>query len=120
MVLHQIEAMGVQVLTRCSPARQITRIRVAEDGSSSDQATFAGFELQDGSILEADLVIYAIGIKPRDDMAKASGLKCHSRGGIIIDDDLKTSVDNVYAIGECASWRGNSYGLIGPGGTCIL
>ncbi|KAG5728415.1 Nitrite reductase [NAD(P)H] [Termitomyces sp. T112] len=115
MVLHQIEAMGVQVLTRCSPARQITRVRVAEDGSGSDVEIFAGFELQDGSIFEADLVIYAIGIRPRDDMAKANGLTCHSRGGIIVGDDLKTSVDNVYAIGECANWRGNSYGLIGPG-----
>ncbi|KAG6846032.1 hypothetical protein H0H93_015942, partial [Arthromyces matolae] len=90
MVLHQIEAMGVQVLTRCSPTRQITR--VAEDGSAHE--IFTGFELQDGSIHEADLVIYAIGIRPRDDVAKASGLKCHPRGGIVIGDDLQTSAEN--------------------------
>ncbi|KAG6833876.1 hypothetical protein H0H87_007887 [Tephrocybe sp. NHM501043] len=115
MVLHQIEAMGVQVLTRCSPTRQITRN--AEDGSGSE--IFAGFELQDGSIHEADLVIYAIGIRPRDDVARSSGIQCHPRGGIIVGDDLKTSADNVYAIGECASWRENSYGLIGPGGVLM-
>ncbi|KAG6901833.1 hypothetical protein C0995_007404 [Termitomyces sp. Mi166 len=115
MVLHQIEAMGVQVLTRCSPTRQITRARVAEDGPGAGEEIFTGFEFQDGSIYEADLVIYAIGIRPRDDVARTSGLQCYPRGGIIVSDDLKTSVDNVYAIGECASWRENSYGLIGPG-----
>jgi NAD(P)H-nitrite reductase large subunit len=64
---------------------------------------------------EADLVIYAIGIRPRDDVARTSGIDCHARGGIIVGDDLSTSAEDVYAIGECASWRENSYGLIGPG-----
>ncbi|TFK34312.1 NADPH nitrite reductase [Crucibulum laeve] len=111
MVLHKIEAMGVHVLTRCSPSRQVTK--PADDGS--DEEIFIGFELQDGSIHESDLVIYAIGIKPRDDVARVSGIDCHPRGGIIVGDDLTTSAENVYAIGECASWRENSYGLIGPG-----
>ncbi|KAF6764112.1 nitrite reductase [Ephemerocybe angulata] len=108
MVLHKIEAMGVQVLTRCSPTKQLTRTVNGEE-------VFRGFELPDGSVHEADLVIYAIGIRPRDDVAKASGIKCHPRGGIIVGDDLKTSAEDVYAVGECASWRENSYGLIGPG-----
>jgi len=67
------------------------------------------------SPLEADLVIYAIGIKPRDELARSSGIECHSRGGIVVSDDLQTSVEDVFAIGECASWKGNTYGLIGPG-----
>ena len=108
MVLHKIEAMGVQVLTHCSPTRQLTRV---VDGNE----VFCGFELQDGKVHEADLVIYAIGIRPRDDVARASGINCHSRGGIVVGDDLSTSAEDVYAIGECASWRENSYGLIGPG-----
>ncbi|KAJ2923968.1 hypothetical protein H1R20_g13130, partial [Candolleomyces eurysporus] len=108
MVLHKIEGMGVEVLTRCSPTRQLTR---AVDG----EETFCGFELQDGKVHAADLVIYAIGIRPRDELARASGIKCHPRSGIIVGDDLKTSAEDVYAIGECASWRENTYGLIGPG-----
>ncbi|RXW14988.1 hypothetical protein EST38_g10867 [Candolleomyces aberdarensis] len=108
MVLHKIEGMGVEVLTRCSPTRQITR---AVDG----EETFCGFELQDGKVHAADLVIYAIGIRPRDELARVSGIKCHPRSGIIVGDDLKTSAEDVYAIGECASWRENTYGLIGPG-----
>ena len=111
MVLHKIEAMGVQVLTNCSPSEQLTRL--ADDGSGDD--IFTGLQLQDGTVHNADLVIYAIGIKPRDELAKASGIVCHPRGGVVVSDNLQTSAQDVYAIGECASWKGNSYGLIAPG-----
>lgn len=109
MVLHKIEAMGVQVLTNCSPTAQLTR--PADD----DYTVFTGFTLQDGTIYEADLAIYAIGIQPRDKVAKASGIECDGKGGIVVDDNLETSAKDVYSIGECASWRGNTYGLIAPG-----
>jgi nitrite reductase (NAD(P)H) len=112
MVLRKIEALGVNVLTKCSPTKQLSRL--SEDDPSEE--VFMGFILQDGTTLEADLVIYAIGIKPRDELAKASGIECHPKGGVIIRDDLQTSAQDVYAIGECASWKGNTYGLIGPGG----
>ncbi|KAJ6499701.1 nitrite reductase [Mycena vitilis] len=111
MVLRKIQAMGVEVLTGCSPVEQLTR--PAEDDPERD--VFLGFKLPDGSTINADLVIYAIGIRPRDEIAKPSGIECHSRGGIVVSDDLQTSAKDVYAIGECASWKGNTYGLIGPG-----
>lgn len=111
MVLRKIEAMGVQILTNCSPVEQLSR--PAEDDPAVE--VFTGFILQDGTKFEADLVIYAIGIKPRDELGKSSGVECHHRGGINIHDDLQTSAKDVYAIGECASWKGNTYGLIGPG-----
>jgi nitrite reductase (NAD(P)H) len=116
MVLRKIEAMGVNVLTNCSPADQLTR--PANDGS--DNKIFTGFKMQDGSIHDADLVIYAIGIKPRDELAQASGIECHPRGGIVVDDNLQTSASDVYAVGECASWKGNYYGLIAPGSRFIF
>ena len=111
MVLHKIEAMGVQVLTSCTPCEQLTRLA---DDESNDEI-FTGLLLQDGTVHNADLVIYAIGIKPRDELAKAAGIECHPRGGVVVSDNLQTSVQDVYAIGECASWKGNFYGLIAPG-----
>ncbi|KAJ7695490.1 NADPH nitrite reductase [Mycena rosella] len=111
MVLRKIQAMGVEVLTRCSPAEQLSRPTEGDSGRD----VFFGFKLSDGTMVEADLVIYAIGIKPRDEIARESGIECHSKGGIIVGDDLQTSSKDVYAIGECASWKGNTYGLIGPG-----
>jgi nitrite reductase (NAD(P)H) len=116
MVLHKIEAMGVQVLTNCSPTAQLTR--PTDDEPNDD--VFTGFALQDGAIHEADLAIYAIGIQPRDDVAKTSGIECNAKGGIVVDDNLQTSAKDVYAIGECASWQGNTYGLIAPGSMCNI
>ena len=114
MVLNKIEAMGVQVLVNCSPSELLTS---AADDESGDK-TFTGFTLHDGSIFNADLVIFAIGIKPRDELAKSSGIECHPRGGIVVGEDLQTSAKDIYAVGECASWKGNYYGLIAPGSTC--
>jgi nitrite reductase (NAD(P)H) len=67
MVLSKIENMGVQVLTNYSPAQ----LRTRPSGSGSGNDVFTGLILQDGSVHEADIVIFAIGIKPRDDLAKA-------------------------------------------------
>ncbi|TFK51421.1 nitrite reductase [Heliocybe sulcata] len=105
IVLRRIENMGVEVLTNIT----VKDITAAEDG------TFTGLEMSDGRHVEAHMVIYAIGITPRDDLGRAAGLKCQEKGGIVVDDLLKTSAEDVYAIGECASWRGNTYGLIAPG-----
>ncbi|KAK4702458.1 nitrite reductase (NAD(P)H), partial [Phenoliferia sp. Uapishka_3] len=109
LVLRKIENMGVKVLTQCQPTAITTRI--AEDGSE----IFTGFKIGEEEEIGADLVIFAIGIKPRDDLAAISGITCAKRGGIDVGDDLQSSAPGVYAIGECASWRGNTYGLIAPG-----
>lgn len=110
IVLRRIEAMGVRVLTRTSVKDIIT-----SDG------VLTGLSLSDDRYLKAEMVIHAIGITPRDDLARQAGLKCVEKGGIVINDLLQTSAQNVYAIGECASWNDNTYGLIAPGGesTCI-
>ncbi|BGP40530.1 hypothetical protein JCM10449v2_004492 [Rhodotorula kratochvilovae] len=109
LVLNKIEGMGVRVLTGCEPQAITTK------ENANGERVFTGFELPDGEKLESDLVIYGIGISPRDELASAAGIKVSSRGGIEVGDDLMTSAQDVYAIGECASWRGNTYGLIGPG-----
>lgn len=56
-----------------------------------------------------------IGVSPRDDLARKSGLDVGPRGGILVGDDLQTSTPNIYAIGECANWGGMCYGLYNPG-----
>ncbi|KAL1940535.1 hypothetical protein VTO73DRAFT_7970 [Trametes versicolor] len=105
IVLRRIEAMGVTFMGSTSVNRVITN----ENGAVS------GLELVDGSMVECSLVVFAIGISPRDDVARTAGLACAPRGGIVVDDHLQTSAPDVYAIGECASWKNNTYGLIAPG-----
>ncbi|MFV0445284.1 MAG: nitrite reductase large subunit NirB, partial [Planctomycetaceae bacterium] len=72
-------------------------------------------EFNDGETLEVDMIIVSAGIRPRDDLAKASGLEVGARGGIQINDRLQTSDPNIYAIGECAVHGGMVYGLVAPG-----
>ena len=102
--------MGVQVLTNASPAGLLTK-------QESGETVLTGLTMQDGSTLPCEIVIFAIGITPRDDLARASTIQCHANGkhGIVVNDFLETSASDVFAIGECASWNGETYGLIGPG-----
>ena len=71
--------------------------------------------LDDGETLEGDLLIAAAGVKPRDQIARDAGLLCGGRGGIVVDAHLMTSVDDVYAIGDCALFDGQASGLVAPG-----
>ncbi|KAI0668754.1 nitrite reductase [Trametes maxima] len=105
IVLRRIEAMGVTFLGGTSVQRVIT----------DDNGVLSGLELVDGSTVKCSIVVFSIGISPRDDLARASGLACAPRGGIVVDDHLQTSADSVYAVGECASWKNHTYGLIAPG-----
>ena len=52
-----------------------------------------------GSI-EADIVILAIGVRPNSGLAKDCGLELNQRGGVVVDDSLKTSDENIYAVGD--------------------
>ncbi|KAK0628838.1 nitrite reductase [Bombardia bombarda] len=106
MVVEQVRELGVEVLL----GKRVGRIDVDGEG----QVT--GVHFEDGEYMSCSTVCFAIGVRPRDELARRSGIKCADRGGgIIVDDGLATSEPDVYAIGECASWQGQTFGLIAPG-----
>jgi nitrite reductase (NADH) large subunit len=72
----------------------------------------SGLRFSDGSELPAEFVVMAVGIKPNVDVAKNSGLEVNR--GIVVNDYLQTSMDNVYSVGECTEHRGVCYGLVAP------
>jgi len=69
----------------------------------------------DGTFLEADMIVFSAGIRPRDELARSCGLVLGPRGGVAIDNQCMTSDPDVFAIGECAAWNGQVYGLVAPG-----
>lgn len=71
---------------------------------------------EDGSVLSADLVVISAGITPNSALAAEAGLLCGVRGGVVVDDFLRTADDRILAIGECALHRGQVYGLAAPAG----
>jgi nitrite reductase (NADH) large subunit len=74
-----------------------------------------GMAFADGGQLDVKMIVVSAGIKPRDDLARACGLLVGQRGGVVVDDHLRTSDPDVYAIGEVALYGGMIYGLVAPG-----
>lgn len=71
-----------------------------------------GIRLSDGRVLDTDMVVMAVGIRPVTKEARAAGLEIGR--GIVVDDFMKTSDPNIYAVGECAEHRSKVYGLVAP------
>jgi nitrite reductase (NADH) large subunit len=67
---------------------------------------------KDGTEVEADLVVMAVGVRPNVQLAQDSGIEVNR--AIVVNDYLETSVPNVYAVGECVEHRGMVYGLVKP------
>jgi nitrite reductase (NADH) large subunit len=89
---------------------------VAVRTSAAVQAIEPGLvvRLDSGEALPAELVVVATGVRPRDELARQAGLPVATGGGVIVDDGLGTSDPHVFAVGECASHRGTTYGLVQP------
>lgn len=103
ILVQKIESLGVKV--------HLNKATKEIHGNGSVKA----MEFQDGEKLDVDMVIVSAGIRPRDDLAKESGLEVGPRGGIVVNDQLQTSDPDIYAIGECALHGGMIYGLVAPG-----
>ncbi|MDB5384645.1 MAG: nasD, partial [Planctomycetaceae bacterium] len=69
----------------------------------------------DGSELDVGMIIVSAGIRPRDELARQSGLQVGERGGVSVNDQLTTSDPKIFAIGEVALHRTMVYGLVAPG-----
>ncbi|MFJ6629894.1 nitrite reductase large subunit NirB [Streptomyces sp. NPDC091376] len=104
-LLRTIERMGLTVHTGVGTQEIVTADSVV-----------TGMNLSDGSALATDLVVFSAGVRPRDQLARDTGLTVGERGGIVVDERCRTSDPDVYAIGECAlAADGRVYGLVAPG-----
>ena len=104
MLKQKIEALGVSVHTNKNT------IEIVDGETCKHKMVFA-----DGTELETDMVLYSAGIRPRDEIATTCGLQRADRGGITVDSHCLTSDPDIYAIGECASWHDQTFGLVAPG-----
>ncbi len=112
---RQLAAAGAALLEqsiRALGVRVHLGVRIA--ALAGDDAVRA-VELIGAPELAVDLVIVSAGIRPRDELARDAWILTGERGGVIVDDQLRTSDDRVFAIGEVALHAGTIYGLVGPG-----
>ena len=108
LLRRKIEAMGVQVHTGKNTL-EIT------DGGGVGVGGRHAMKFADGSQLLTDMIVFSAGIRPRDELARNASLIRGERGGILIDNQCKTSDPEIWAIGECALWQGKIFGLVAPG-----
>ncbi len=99
---HLVEKIGVRVYTGT--------IAKAIEGSFPRLAVQLGGQ----RTLLADLVIVAAGVRPRGELAAACGLATTPAGAVIVDDHMQTSDPSIYAVGECAAYRGATHALAAP------
>ncbi|MDQ0156539.1 nitrite reductase large subunit NirB [Robertmurraya andreesenii] len=100
MLKAELEAQGMNFLMEKETAEILGNERVT------------GLRFKDGSEIEADMVVMAVGIKANTEVAKNSTIDVNR--GIVVNDYMETSVPHVYAVGECAEHRGTVYGLVAP------
>ena len=101
---NSIEAMGLHVHTGRNT------VEITDGATARHRMVFA-----DGTHLETDMIVFSAGIRPRDELARQSVLAVGPRGGVAVDSHCRTSDRNIYAIGECASWNEQTFGLVAPG-----
>jgi nitrite reductase (NADH) large subunit len=103
VLAHKLSQLGITIHTDKSTKK------IAGNGK------LEGLEFSDGSSLVVEMLVISAGIRPRDEMAKASGIAVHARGGVLVDNYLRASDPTIFAIGEVAVHNNIVYGLVAPG-----
>ena len=109
---RQLDQRAALMLKRAVEAKGITVLLEAETARIIGSGRVEAVELKDGSIIPADAVVVAVGIRPNIELAREAGLAVNR--GILVDDNIETGVSGIHAIGECAEHRGVCYGLVEP------
>jgi nitrite reductase (NADH) large subunit len=126
MLRRHVEALGLTVHTGTKTERlepgpngSVGRMVFATDSSAGDRGESCAEESSADSAsfpgIAVDTVVFAAGVRPRDELARAGGLQVGPRGGVVVDQSCRTSDDAIYAVGECACVEGRVYGLVAPG-----
>ena len=127
-----LEAHVVEFAPRLMPVQlddlggEALKVRIEALGvgvhlSRATEAIVAGseyryrMEFQGGDSLETDLIVFSAGIRPQDALARTADLEIGPRGGVVVDNLCRTSDPAIHAIGECAAWNGQVFGLVAPG-----
>ncbi|BBW99229.1 nitrite reductase large subunit [Mycolicibacterium moriokaense] len=113
---RMIGDLGITVHTgvgteNIAPAQRNRPVRRSADNDS------VRVTLSDGTFIDTGVVVFAAGVRPRDELARDAGLAVAERGGVLTDLSCTTTDPNIYAVGEVAAIEGRCYGLVGPGYT---
>ncbi|WP_041781689.1 nitrite reductase large subunit NirB [Mycolicibacterium chubuense] len=121
LMAAQLDEAGGALLTRMIGELGIAvHVGVGTEAIEASAQGGVRVSLSDGTTIDAGVVIFAAGVRPRDELARAAGLALGERGGVLTDAGCASAApggSGIYAIGEVAAIEGRCYGLVGPGYT---
>ena len=100
LMLEELRGKGLTFLMEHQTEAIIGRDRVEK------------LRFKDGSEIDADLVVMAVGIRPNIELASSADIHCDR--GIVVDDTMQTFDPRIYAVGECVQHRSQTFGLVAP------
>ena len=109
---RQLDPAGARLVKAALEKKGVEVLLGAQTAAVRGDGRVARIAFADGGERETDLVVVAIGVRANAALAKAAGVA--TARGILVDDQMRTDVAGVYAIGECAEHRGTVYGLVEP------
>ncbi|WEV79584.1 nitrite reductase large subunit NirB [Janibacter cremeus] len=114
----QVDEGGGEGLARLIEGLGVTvRTSTATSTVMGERGAVCGMSFSEGPDLDVDVVIFAVGVRPRDELARQAGLEIGERGGVVVDDACATEDPAIWAIGEVANIGGRCLGLVAPGYT---
>ncbi|GAA2581954.1 NADPH-nitrite reductase [Winogradskya consettensis] len=109
----QLDAQGGAILRRSVEQLGIDIVTGAHTTEILGKHEVTGVRLKDGRVLDCDVVVVAAGIRANATVAETAGLVVER--GIVVDDQMRAQDEpDIYAVGECAQHRGETYGLVAP------
>lgn len=109
---QQLDAAAADLLRKDLEAQGMKFLMEKQTAEIYGENRVQGLTFTDGSSVECDLVVMAVGIRPNIAIAKEADLEVNR--GIIVNDYMVTSDPSIYAVGECAEHNGIAYGLVAP------
>ena len=100
LLKQDLERRGIRVMLEAKTAA------ILGEGKADTLA------FNDGQQIAVDMVVMAVGIAPNIELAASAGLA--TKRGVMVDDAMRSSIENIFALGECAEHRGIAYGLVQP------
>ena len=107
---RQLDTDGAAILKNHIASRGIEIVLGTKTAEILGESTVSGILLDNGETIHGDLVLFSAGIRSNIELSLKAGIKANR--GVIVDDHLRTSADDVYAIGDVAEFEGTVYGII--------
>jgi nitrite reductase (NADH) large subunit len=106
---QQLDSEGSALVRSLLEAKNL-KFLVGQKVRSIDRENMAlEVHLRNDGMVAADLIVFSTGIKPDCTIAAKTAINCNR--GIVVDSFMRTSIEGIYACGDCAEWNHTIYGL---------